>query len=106
MLACLAFGLSTVAQSRVWLHSSGRLHVWYHLALFALLGLLAMRSSHHRQKRCLLLVACFLVGLGTEVMESMHFHTDFEWNDVATDALGTAWGGVVGWVVSRWARER
>jgi len=93
--------LSLVADSRVWLHSTGGLHVWYHLGLFAVLALLAVRISDRSSTRFVWLAVFLLLGPGMEYGEALRFHGAMEWNDVATDAVGVALGGLVGWLLSR-----
>jgi hypothetical protein len=93
--------LSLVANSRVWLHSSGELHIWYHLAFFAVLALLATRISTRTSTRFVWLIAFLLLGPGMEYGEALRFHGYMEWNDVATDTVGVALGGLVGWLLSR-----
>ena len=102
VLACTAFLLSLYAPDRSWLHSKGRLHVWYHLVLFATLGLLAMRASVQRSERYALLIAAVLVGIGIELVEAARFATPLEWKDIRTDLAGVVLGGIAGW----WLRRR
>jgi hypothetical protein len=89
----------------MYLHTTGELHVWYHLALFAVLGLLAMRSSAKLSLRFALLAAACLLGLSLEYMEAVHYHNPIELYDVRTDICGVAIGAVLGWMTSRRAKN-
>jgi hypothetical protein len=102
VLACTAFLLSLYAPDRSWLHSKGRLHIWYHLALFATLGLLATRASVRRSERDALLMAAGLVGVVMEFVESSRYGGPLEWKDIGTDIFGVVLGGIAGW----WLRRR
>jgi len=101
VLACTAFLLSLYAPDRGWLHSRGRLHIWYHLALFASLGLLAMRASVQRSERYALLIAAVLVGIGIELVEASRYGIPLEWKDIRTDIAGVILGGIAGWLLRR-----
>jgi hypothetical protein len=103
-LSCAAVLLSLVADSRVWLHSSGELHVWYHFGMFAVLALLSVCISKRTSTRLVWLFAFLLLGPSMEYGEALRFHGYVEWNDVATDALGVALGGLAGWLL--WKRPR
>ncbi len=105
VLSCTAVLLSLVANSRVWLHSSGGLHVWYHLGLFAVLALLAVHISGRTSTRLVWLAVFLLLGPGMEYAEAFRFHGWMEWNDVATDAAGVALGGIAGWLFTRRAAK-
>jgi hypothetical protein len=100
VLACTAFLLSFSNDAKVWLHTTGRFHAAYHLALFATLGLLAMRSSTNPLKRSVFLAAAVLLGMGIEYTEAARFQSVIEWNDVRTDTAGVALGAVLGWLLS------
>jgi len=100
-LACLAFVLSLCGAPKVWLHTGGGLHTWYHVGLFATLGLLAMRSTASGWKRCVLLAAVALLGYGIEYKEAARYDWPIEWYDVRSDFLGAAVGSVMGWWVER-----
>jgi len=98
VLGCVAFVLSLFGASKTWLHSNGMLHDWYHLGFFVVLGFLAARSSERPWMRCALLGTALLFGFGIEYVEAMRSQWPVEWNDVHTDALGVAVGGLVGWM--------
>jgi len=83
------------------LHTEGRLHDWYHLALFIVMGILAMLSSRKPSTRFALLAVAALLGLGLEYLEAVRYHNPIEWYDVRTDTGGVAIGGVIGWLLSR-----
>ncbi len=108
-LAAAALGLSQVTDSRLWLHSTGRLHDWYHLALFAVLGLLAMLASPLRSMRLCWLIVALMLGFAIECGEAIRYGGLMEWVDVRTDiggvALGAFAGALVGWAVSRGAQR-
>ncbi len=105
VLACTAFLLSLYAPDRAWLHSKGRLHLWYHLVLFAMLGVLAMRASVQRSERYALLIVAVLVGVGIELVEASRFVTPLEWKDIGTDICGVILGGIAGWLLRRQHRN-
>jgi hypothetical protein len=102
-LSCTALLLSLVADSRVWLHSSGGLHIWYHFGLFAVLALLAIYISKRTSTRLFWLATFLLLGAVMEYAEALRFHGYVEWNDIATDAIGVALGGLAGWLL--WERS-
>jgi len=97
--------LSQIPDSRVWLHSSGVLHVWFHLGLFVVLSLLATRISDRTSVRLTWLAALLLLGLGMEFAEAYNFSGIMEWADVRSDAIGVALGGLAGWLLS-WSMRR
>jgi len=86
------------------LHTMGPLHAWYHLALFAILGFLAMRSSAKLWVRFAWVAAALLLGLSIESMEAFRYSIPLEWYDVRTDTTGVAIGGFIGWLLSRLAK--
>ncbi len=92
--------LSQISDSRVWLHSEGGLHVWYHLALFGVFGVLAIYASKRTSARFTWLVAAALFGLVMEYGEAIRYQFALEWTDVRTDALGVAIGGLAAWLFS------
>ena len=83
------------------LHTEGPLHPWYHLALFAILGLLAFRSSPKPAVRVALLFCLVMLALGIESMESLRYDIPLESYDVRTDSYGVAIGAIIGWMLSR-----
>jgi hypothetical protein len=87
------------------LHTMGPLHAWYHLALFVILGFLAMRSSPKLWVRFAWVAAALLLGLGIESMEAFRYSITLEWYDVRTDISGVAIGGLIGWVLSLRSRK-
>jgi hypothetical protein len=93
--------LSQISDSRVWLRSQGGLHVWYHLALFGLFGVLAICASRRATVRVGWLLAAALFGLAMEYGEATRYLFALEWIDVRTDALGVALGGLAGWLLTR-----
>jgi len=100
-LTFAAILLSLSTRGRLMLHTMGPLHAWYHLALFAILGLLAMRSSTKLWVRFAWVAAAILLGLGIEYMEAVRYHIQIEIYDVRTDTSGVALGGFIGWLFSR-----
>jgi hypothetical protein len=100
-VTCCAILLSLSTRGRMMLHTEGPLHPWYHLALFILLGLLAMRSSTKPFIRLALLAAAALLGLGIEYMEAYRYAIPLEWYDVRTDTSGVVLGALLGWLLSR-----
>ncbi len=109
LLAAVAVVLSQVASSRYWFHETGRLHDWYHLALFAVLGLLAMLASPLRSMRACWLIVAVMLGFAIECGEALRYGGLMEWRDVWTDVGGIALGALVGllvrWVMSRGAQH-
>lgn len=93
--------LSQISDSRVWLRSTGGLHVWYHLALFGVFGVLAIYASRRTSVRVTWLLAVVLFGFAMECGEAIRYQFALEWTDVRTDALGVAIGGVAAWLFSR-----
>ncbi len=90
---------SLVSGPRAWLHSNGRLHVWYHLGLFFLLGLLAMHRSLRPSLRLCWVIAAVMLGFAIECGEAIRYDGLLEWVDVRTDTLGVLIGAAVGWLV-------
>ncbi len=105
-LSCIAVFLSLVANSRVWFHSSGRLHIWYHVGLFALLGLLTMCISRRSSTRLVWLAVFILLGGCMEFGEAVRFHGSMEWNDVLSDTVGVVLGALAGLLISSDAEIR
>ncbi len=101
LLFCAAAALSQVGPVRTWLHSTGPLHAWYHVALFAALGALAVRVSMRPLPRLGWLAAAMLVGLAMEYGECFRDGYPLEWVDVWTDCGGVLLGGAVGWLLTR-----
>jgi membrane associated rhomboid family serine protease len=99
-LAGAAVGLSFIGRSRGWLHTTGGLHVWYHVGLFTLLGALAMRVSKNPSTRAEWMVWMVVLGFGIESSQAILNHTTLEWADVWSDAGGIFVGGVAGWLLS------
>ena len=96
--AAILFSLST--RGKLMLHTMGPMHVWYHLALFILLGILAMRSSTKPGIRAGLLICLLMLGLSIESIEALRYHIPLEWYDVRTDTSGVAIGAILGWLLS------
>ncbi len=99
-ITCCAILLSLSMRGRMMLHTEGKLHPWYHLALFIILGVLAMRSSSKWTIRFTLLAAAALLGLSIEYMEAFRYSIPLEWYDVRTDTSGVGLGGLLDWVLS------
>jgi hypothetical protein len=99
-LAGAAICLSLIGRSRIWLHSLGGLHVWYHVVLFAVLGGLSMWVSDSPAKRAEWIVWMVVLGFGIEASQAIINHTTMEWGDVGSDIGGIVVGGVAGWVGS------
>jgi hypothetical protein len=98
VLGAVAFRLSlTSGHLKAQMHTTGSLHVWYHLVLFLVLGALAWLSSDSGQVRLLLLVLAVLLGMGMEVGEAVRFHASIEGYDIRTDTLGVLLGGLAAW---------
>ena len=102
---CCAILLSLSTRGRLMLHTMGALHIWYHLALFIILGVLAVRSSAKPAVRCCLLLCAALLGLGIESLEAFRYRIPLEWYDVRTDIAGVAIGAILGWLLSRRATK-
>ena len=101
VLACAAITLSINGRSRAWLHTTHGLHVWYHVVLFAVLGVLCMCSSRRTSGRWLGFIAALLLGFGIEWSQAVGNHVGIEWADVRSDVCGIACGALVGWLLSR-----
>jgi len=101
VLAAVAMVLSQVADSRHWLHTTGRLHGWYHFVPFAVLGLLAMFASPLLSTRMSWVLFAVMLGFAMELGEAMRYGGLIEWGDVRTDAAGVVLGAVAGWFISR-----
>ena len=100
-LTFAAILLSLSTRGRLMLHTMGPLHDWYHLALFIILGILAVRSSTKLSVRFALLAAAALLGLSIEYIEAVRYQNLIEWHDVRTDTSGVAIGGFIGWLLSK-----
>ncbi len=79
------------ADKRV-LHTSGRLHSWGHLTVFAVVGYVAGRTSSSRKTRVLVFLGALIFVLGIEFGEHLVFHNPLEWKDVLVDGLGVVAG--------------
>jgi hypothetical protein len=97
--------LSQISNSRGWLRSMGGLHIWYHLALFGVFGVLAIYASSRTSVRVGWIVAAVLFGLAMEYGEAIRYQFALEWPDVRTDAVGVAIGGLAGWLLTRRAAK-
>jgi hypothetical protein len=100
-ITCAAILLSLSTRGRLMLHTEGPLHIWYHLALFILLGILAIRCSARPSVRLALLGAAALLGLSIEALEAFRYAIHIEWYDVRTDTTGVILGAILGWMLSR-----
>jgi len=100
VLAAIAMVLSQFADSRHWLHTTGRLHGWYHFLPFAVLGLLAMWASPLLCVRLSWVLFAGMLGFAMELGEALRYDGVLEWHDVWMDAAGVAAGAVAGWLVS------
>jgi len=105
-LSVTALALSQVDAVRGLLRTSGDLHVWYHLALYAVFGLLLMRISPRWPTRLRWLALVLAVAVVLEYGERLRYRTDMEWYDVGTDAVGIAVGAAAGWLLARWTQKR
>ena len=105
-LAGAALALSLIGRSRGWLHTTGGLHVWYHVVLFAVLGGLSVCASTNPSKRAEWIVWMLVVGFGIEASQAIINQTTIEWADVGSDMCGIVVGGVVGWVAMSRGRQR
>lgn len=98
-LGCSVAGLSFVGRSRVWLHTRGMMHLWYHMVLFGVLGALAMRASSRISRRVMWVVGAILLGLAMEFVQARISQVDIEWGDVQTDCFGVALGCLAVWLL-------
>jgi hypothetical protein len=98
-LGCLVAGLSFVGRSRVWLHTKGSMHLWYHMVLFGVLGALAMRASSRISRRWMWVAGVILLGLTMEFLQARVNQTAIEWGDVQTDCFGVAMGCLAVWLL-------
>jgi hypothetical protein len=99
-LSCVGIGASLMNRSRAWLHTTGSLHLWYHLVFFGMLGALALLTSRHSLSRLLWVVAVLLLGFAIELSQSLINHVAIEWDDVQVDCFGVAFGCLVVWLLS------
>ena len=74
------------------LHTRGVLHPWYHLAVFAALTFVFLRSAHTPRARLLCVAGALLMGSGTEFMQSIVYRYPVEQLDIVADTLGVACG--------------
>jgi hypothetical protein len=100
-LGCLAAGLSFVGRSRVWLHTRGMMHLWYHMVLFGVLGALAVRASSRISRRVMWVAGAIVLGLVMEFVQAQISKVDIEWGDVQTDCFGVALGCLAVWLLPR-----
>jgi hypothetical protein len=100
VLGCAAVGFSLVGRSRVWLHTTGKLHIWYHLVLFGVLGALAVRASRRFSTRVASLAVVVLLGLSMEWLQARGNHVGIEWADVQMDCFGVAFGCFAVWLAA------
>jgi hypothetical protein len=98
-LGCLVAGLSFVGRSRVWLHTRGSLHLWYHMVLFGVLGALAVRASKRMSRRVMWVAGAILLGLAMEFVQARISQAAIEWGDVQTDCFGVAMGCLAVWLL-------
>jgi hypothetical protein len=89
-----------VVKSRTWLHTTGKLHVWYHLVLFGVLGALAVRASDRFSRRLMSLVGVVLLGFVIEAVEQRGSLAAIEWGDVQMDCWGVGFGCLAMWLFS------
>ncbi len=89
-----------VGRSRVWLHTTGKLHIWYHLVLFGVLGALAVRASNRASVKVVWVVGVVLLGLTMEWLQARGNHVGMEWADVQMDWFGVAFGCFAVWLVT------
>jgi VanZ family protein len=99
-LGAAALGLSLIGRSRTLLHTTGSLHIWYHVVLFTVLGLLSLCASSSTSKRAEWVAWMVVLGFGIEASQAILNHTTMEWADVWSDAAGLVLGGVAGWLLS------
>jgi hypothetical protein len=105
VLGCGAVGFSLVGRSRIWLHTTGKLHIWYHLVLFGVLGALAVRASRGTARRVVWVGAVVLLGLGMEWLQGWENAVRIEWVDVQMDCFGVAFGCFAVWLMAGKARK-
>jgi hypothetical protein len=82
------------------------LHIWYHLALFGVLGALAVRVSSRLSRRLAWLAGVLLLGLAIEVLEARGSLAALEWGDVQIDCWGVAFGCLAVWLLPGSCRSR
>jgi hypothetical protein len=105
LLGCGAFALSLLPErTKLALHTTGKLHLVLHFALFFLLGALAVLSSAKTGIRLLLIFATILLGLSIEYVETLRFLSPFELVDFVTDIYGVLFGALISHVLSRESR--
>jgi hypothetical protein len=95
-----AVGLSLVGRSRTLLHTTGSLHVAYHVGLFAVLGVLSMWASNSSAPRTEWIAWMVVLGFGIEASQAILNHVTMEWADVGSDLCGILLGGLAGWFLS------
>jgi hypothetical protein len=89
-----------VGRSRVWLHTTGSLHIWYHLVLFGVLGALALRGGGRASARVVWVLGAVGLGFAMEALQARSNAAAIEWGDVQMDCFGVAFGCFVVWLLS------
>jgi peptidoglycan/LPS O-acetylase OafA/YrhL len=69
-------------------HTKGSLHVPGHVLIFAVSAFVACRSARSVSQRVIRCGAVIGFGCALEALQSWIFGSQFEWNDVVTDACG------------------
>jgi len=112
----LAAGIGIASRLRVshmgrTMRVPGPLHYGVHVALFALLTILCLRSTSSRRLGWLLFLAILLLGYGTEFYEHLRDTYPVESPDVLADTLGACFAMItwlcwLGWLQLRKPRRR
>lgn len=87
------------------LHSMGRHHYQFHLAAFAVTGILLVGSARSFGGRLLFSLLSVGFAFTTELLEQWRFHNPFEWPDVISDCEGILFGVAVVTLISALTRE-
>ncbi|MDQ2901393.1 MAG: VanZ family protein [Acidobacteriota bacterium] len=77
------------------LHTTGVLHWWGHLAIFAITAMLFRRMRARTLEQISRAVALFFFGVLLEFLQHAIYGNQFEWRDVGTDALGILLGFLI-----------
>lgn len=74
------------------LHTRGKFHLCFHVIAFAVLGLLALRSTRSYGLRAALFAGVLLLGFALEFSQSALYHYPLEQLDTVADIAGALIG--------------
>jgi hypothetical protein len=90
LLGVGALSLST--RSKHVLHTQGRLHSYFHMLAFTVIGYVTGRISRKPYQRILFFFLCLGFGFTTEVLEHLVYKNGLETHDIWVDAIGVLFG--------------